>query len=272
MTIQVLVAAMNQGDYSLLKKMNIQSNVIVGNQSSRNSIEEIDFNGYKAIYLNFKERGVGLNRNNALIRATGDICVFADEDLVYVNDYVNRIESWFKKIPEADALIFNILTLGDDQHRRNNKKVSRVRFYNSLNYGAVRIAVKRDVLLKKRICFSQLFGGGALYSSGEDTLFIHDMLKNGMKIYVVPETIASVDQTTSTWFSGYHEKFFHDKGALMKALFPHMYWLLDLIYFPFRFRSIAHHKIKDMQKWMFDGSHDYSIMKHEIHESPNTMN
>ena len=78
MNVQVLVAAMHQTDYSLLQKMNIRSDVIVGNQCDRNSVENFEFNGYKATYLNFKELGVGLNRNNALIRATGDICLFAD--------------------------------------------------------------------------------------------------------------------------------------------------------------------------------------------------
>ena len=90
MQIQVLVAAMNQKmqDYSLLDKMNIHSDVIVGNQCNYNSIEAFEYNGYRAIYLNFKERGVGLNRNNALMRATGDICLFADDDIsIYPKDY-----------------------------------------------------------------------------------------------------------------------------------------------------------------------------------------
>ena len=37
--VQVLVAAMNQIDHSLLSKMNIQSDAIVANQCSFNSIE-----------------------------------------------------------------------------------------------------------------------------------------------------------------------------------------------------------------------------------------
>ena len=69
--VQVLVAAMNQHDYSLLDKMNIQSDVIVANQSDFNRVDVFDYKGNQAIYLNFEERGVGLNRNNALMRATG---------------------------------------------------------------------------------------------------------------------------------------------------------------------------------------------------------
>ncbi|NMA73352.1 MAG: hypothetical protein GX963_04170 [Bacteroidales bacterium] len=66
MTIEVLIATMDQEDHSLLEKMNIQSNAIVGNQCGRNEVEEIEYEGHKIKFLSFNERGVGLNRNNAL--------------------------------------------------------------------------------------------------------------------------------------------------------------------------------------------------------------
>ena len=83
MVIQVLVAAMNQKDHSLLEKMNIKSNAIIGNQCDYNSIEKFKYKDYDIVYLNFAEKGVGLNRNNSLMRATGDICLFADDDMIY---------------------------------------------------------------------------------------------------------------------------------------------------------------------------------------------
>ena len=109
MKVQVLVASMNQKDHSLLDKMNIRSDAIVGNQCDYNSIEEFEFKGNKAIYLNFAERGVGLNRNNALMRATGDICLFADDDMVYVDDYVEKVKNMFALHPYADVIVFNLI-------------------------------------------------------------------------------------------------------------------------------------------------------------------
>jgi glycosyltransferase involved in cell wall biosynthesis len=95
--IQVLVAAMHQKDHSLLEKMHIKTDAIVANQCEHNSIEDFEWNGNKIRYLNFAERGVGLNRNNALMRATGDICLFADDDMVYVDDYVEKVKSAFER-------------------------------------------------------------------------------------------------------------------------------------------------------------------------------
>ena len=69
MKIQVLVAAMHQSDHSLIDKMNITTDAIVGNQCDFDSVEHFEHNSNKITYLNFKERGVGLNRNNTLMRA-----------------------------------------------------------------------------------------------------------------------------------------------------------------------------------------------------------
>ena len=108
MRIQILVAAMNQKDHNLLKKLNIRSDVIVGNQCGYDSVEHFEYNGKAATYLNFNEKGVGLNRNNTLMRADGDICLFSDDDMVYMNDYVEKVENAFLHYPNADVIIFNL--------------------------------------------------------------------------------------------------------------------------------------------------------------------
>ena len=107
MRIQVLVAAMHQTDHSLLEKMNIQTDAIIGNQCDRNEVEDFEWNGHRIKYLNFAERGVGLNRNNALMRADADICLFADDDMVYVDGYAEKILTAFNENPDADVIVFN---------------------------------------------------------------------------------------------------------------------------------------------------------------------
>ena len=216
MELELLVAARNQTDCSLPMKMNIQTDAIIGNQCDFNSVEEIEYNNHKIKYLNFSERGVGLNRNNALMRAGADILVFADEDEKFNDGYADIIKKAYLELPDADAIIFNILPIIPG--RREIKKVGRVKFFNALNYGTVRLTVKREAVERENITFHRQFGGGTVYSSGEDTLFIVDLLKKGLKIYVYPAFIATVDQTTSTWFEGYTEKYFYDKGALFAAL------------------------------------------------------
>ena len=59
MKIEVLVAAMHQDDLSLPGKMNITTDVIVGNQCDHCSDEESVMNGHNVRYFNRPDRGVG---------------------------------------------------------------------------------------------------------------------------------------------------------------------------------------------------------------------
>lgn len=217
--VQVVVATMHQKDFSKIKKMNLNSDVIFANQTDETFFSEKNFGNYTAKMISTQTRGVGINRNFGLQYATGDILLIADDDMIYTDNYVQTVISAFNENPQADAIIFNIETIGADKGRRQNDSVKRIHIRNGLNYGAARLAVKRNVLIRERIHFSTCFGGGTMYSAGEDTLFICDMLRKKLKIYTYPATIASVDQTSSTWFTGYNEKLIYDRGAFFSAAF-----------------------------------------------------
>lgn len=226
MGIQVLVAAMNQKDHSMLGEMNIQSDTIIGNQCDRNEIEEFAYNGYTIKYLSFAERGVGLNRNNALMRASSDICLLADDDMRFRDGYAEIVEKCFKENPDSDVIIFNI---GGCHSRYVIKKKFRVSYRNFMRFGAARVAFRRKSITKHGIFFNLQFGGGAKFSAGEDTLFLYNCLKNGLKITAVPVYIATLlDNRESTWFEGYTNKYFIDRGALFAAISGKWAWLLCL--------------------------------------------
>lgn len=216
--IQVLVATMGQVDHSLISKMNLQTDAVIGNQCERCSNDEYVINGKKYLYLNRPERGVGLNRNTALSHMGNGIITIADDDMTFVDNYESIIQNAFNQLPDADAIIFNIQTIGTDMGRRINSKIKRIHFFNAFNYGATRISIKSVCVKRENLSFHTCFGGGTRYSCGEDTLFIADMLRHHLKIYAYPAFVGSVDQTSSTWFNGYTEKFYFDKGVLNKAL------------------------------------------------------
>lgn len=224
MKIQVLVAAMHQKDHSLLERMNIRSDCIVGNQCDRNEVEEFEYKGYRIKWLSFNERGVGLNRNNTLMRADGDICLFADDDMRYVDSYPSIIEKAFDGLPDADVIVFNLIEKDSDRHKI--KKLQRVRWYNYLRYGTARIAFRLAPVKRNGIYFNQCFGGGTEHSHGEDNLFLTACLNHKLKIYAYPQNIAELtDERESTWSSGYGKKYLIDQGALYKTV-SKKYWRL----------------------------------------------
>ncbi len=232
--LEVLIAAVNK-QISLYNELNLDSHCIIANQCNSVGFMSND----KCKYISTNTRGVGKNRNIALMYSSAKYILFGDDDINYVNNLEEIIVNCFNEIKNADVLIFNIETTGNDeiaQGRRQNRKVKRVRWYNYMNYGAVRIACRRERIFQNNIWFSDLFGGGAKYSCGEDTIFLSDCLKNKLKIYCVPITIATVDQSSSSWFNGYNEKYFIDKGALLRKTSPIMYRLF-IRYYAFKMRT-----------------------------------
>ena len=109
MKIEVLVAAMGQSDCQLIADMNIQTDALIGNQCDKNEIREFQIDDKKIIYYSFNERGVGLNRNNTLLRTRADICILADDDMRFVENYEKIVREAFLKNPSADVIIFNLL-------------------------------------------------------------------------------------------------------------------------------------------------------------------
>ncbi|PFK38341.1 glycosyl transferase 2 [Bacillus cereus] len=262
MSVQVLVAAMHQKDHSILKKMNIQSDAIIINQCERNEFEKFKYQGHEILLYSLNERGVGRSRNNALMRASKDICLFSDEDMIYVDGYAELISNEFKKNPNADVIIFSLESLNKDKPLSVIRQNKRVRRKEAMRYGCARIAFKRESVLKKNIWFSLLFGGGAKYSSGEDTIFLQDCLKKGLKVYKSTIKIADVKQEKSTWFNGYTEKLFFDKGVLLATVMPKIarFYALGLSYKYWKNKSVT------MSFWDI-----YNAMKNGIDGKKNVM-
>ena len=216
--VQVLVAAVNADVPELVRKMNLQTDALIVNQCDHYGYEEFEHAGHGIRVFSMAERGVGLSRNTALMRSDGDIILFSDEDIRLEDGYEEKLQKGFGENPDADLLLFN-LKVDPSRATYHNASRHRVHWYNYGRYGIVEAAVRREAILRANISFSLLFGGGARYSNGEDSLFFHDCLKKGLHIYTDTENIGEEILRESTWFHGYSEKFFFDRGVLYAYLY-----------------------------------------------------
>ena len=69
---------------------------------------------------------------------------------------------------------------------------------------------------------------GARYSAGEDSLFLKEFMDKGYSVYTAPVTIAREEAGESTWFQGYNEKFFRDRGVLYRYLYGKLAGIMAL--------------------------------------------
>ncbi len=218
MSVQLLISCVNENIQELLQKAQLNSPVVIVNQCDKDLQERLEHNGHPVAIYHRNERGVGRSRNVALMHADQEICLFGDEDIVYAEGYEALIENEFAKHPEADGILFQV-EVTPERRTYTNDAWGKVSLLNCGRYPAYSMAFRTEKLHKTGVKFSLLFGGGAKYSNGEDSLFIRELIKAGMQIYKSPVEIGEEIPRPSTWFTGYHEKFFFDRGVLYHFLY-----------------------------------------------------
>ena len=257
---EILCVTMHQKDFSKIKEMNIHSDVFFANQADTTTYQSVSFEGHTARMITTDTRGVGVNRNLALTYAKGDICLFADDDVQYNDNLEETVVGEFERHPDADVMIFHLDT--DDPYRKQKQypTTRKCTPWERMPWGGLRIAVRLQAVRKANIWFTSLFGGGCIFPSGEDSMWLTDAKRKGLTFYVSKETIGKVSFNVSTWYTGADERFYYGKGAFYQAVHPKTKWFW-MLYFLFRTKRSSELSFREKWRWMSRGGMGYVEIK-----------
>lgn len=214
MKLEILLSCMFQNDGKLIEKSHITGDAIIINQCDEEKYQEYQTpNGVAKVYST-TERGLTKSRNMAIKKSTADVCMLCDDDEVFVADYAEKILNAYKEIPLADVIIFKMI----DRPTRFGDEIKQLKFPQTMQVSSWQISFKRESLIKNGVSFDELLGAGTGNGAEEELKFLTDCEKSGLKIYYYPIEIASVGQTQSTWFKGFTEQFFIDRGATTRYI------------------------------------------------------
>lgn len=207
-----------------IKKMNIKSKYLIINQTNK---EKVDINNPNVV-TKF-EKGLSKSRNTAIDKSTGDIILLADDDVIYNENYEKIIYEAYKKYEDADIICFFV------ESRNPKRKIKRlstgkIGFIKSMKIVSFEISFRKKSIINNKLKFDERFGAGTELNRGEEQIFLYSALKKGMKIIFVNKKIAEVEQSESSWFSKYDEKFFSIQGKIFKELASKFYLLLIVQY------------------------------------------
>lgn len=227
---EVLCVTMGRKDFNLYNTMNLNSDVVFANQCDNTMYSEKIIDGNKVKMISTETRGVGVNRNLAVMYATAEICLMSDDDMVYRDGYEKLIIEEYERHPEADIIIFNIGTTTPEFGRipTVTKKYKKLNTFSRCPYGAPRISFRLNSVKTSNIEFSTYFGGGCLYSNGEDSIWLSQMMNAGLKIYISPIFIGDVSYEQTTWEISDEGEKLYTKGAMYSAgrkKFKHLFVL-----------------------------------------------
>jgi len=226
-SIEVLISCMCQDDATIAKKINISSDAVIVNQCGRNEYTESFVNEHKVRMYSCMDRGLSKSRNTALSNSTSDICLLCDDDEYLENDYVAKIHEGYSMYPDAAVIAFEL-------HRprgscwKTSRKLGR---FSALRISSCQITFKRELIKNSAIKFNEAFGAGTQFSSGEEMVFLHDCLFKGLNVYYVPLIIGSVTRTQSTWFKGFTESYFVNRGVVTRFSMGLFFATLYSMYF-----------------------------------------
>lgn len=204
--------------------------LIVGTQTNYEELKELLSNysfENKIVY----DSGIGCSssRNVAKAYATGDIYNYSDDDAWYLEKSLEIVVDYFKK-NDSDAISFmhidpekNISTLNYSKEAMFN--IGKIK---SLKLASLDMWYRNSAVDIKSHSFDERFGIGTDNNSGEENIFIMDLLKQGKKIDFFPEIVAYHPYKEVNYID---EKSFISKGPLFKRLFGSFFGSLLFIAF-----------------------------------------
>lgn len=214
MTLEVLVSCMHQKDGSLLERSRISGDAVVINQCSWEDYREYPTDHGTGRVYSTRQRGLTRSRNMAIQNARADVCLLCDDDEVFVPNYGQEVLSAYENLPQADVIIFKMVNRPPSFPDR----IMELKFPKTMKVSSWQISFRRQRLLDANVRFDELLGAGTGNGAEEELKFLLDCEKSGLKIYYVPTEIASVGQEQSTWFSGFTETFFENRGATTRYI------------------------------------------------------
>ena len=228
MDLDVLVSTMYD-EINIYKEMNIQGSSVIVNQTDFEDEKVLTTkNNGRLKFINSKGRGLSKSRNLAINNSESDICIFADNDVVYESNYIDTILKAYKKYPDASVIAFTVSSTNIDRpsNRLNTGRVNRIM---SMKISSVQISFKRSIIEEYQLYLNENFGAGSgTFSNGEENIFLYNAIKKGLKVYYVDQKIAEVNHDESTWYGQNPEKDLLTKGAMFYTMSSVLYPLYNI--------------------------------------------
>lgn len=259
MKLEILMSCMFQEDDRLVRESGITGDAVVINQCSREERKQFQTENGKALMISTTQRGLTKSRNMAIANASADVCLLCDDDERFVQGYENLILSAYEKLPQADVIIFKMV----NRTPSFADQVMELKFPKTMKVSSWQISFRRESLLRSGVRFDELLGAGTGNGAEEELKFLLDCQRAGLKIWYVPEAIASVAQAESTWFQGFDARFFYNRGATTRYILGLPLAFAYACYYVFRKRTLYAGQISPWNalKAIFRGMWENKISK-----------
>lgn len=259
MKLDILLSCMHQENMDILRDSGITGSAVVINQCGREGERSVSTKSGTVRWIDTTDRGLTRSRNMAIEHSDGDICMLCDDDERFPENYEERILGAYESLPQADVIIF---TVGNWKNSFGNE-IRELRFPRTIKASSVQISFRRQSLIRTGVRFDPHLGAGSGNGAEEEMKFLLDCQKAGLRIFFVPTEVAALRSQDSTWFRGFDEAFFYNRGATTRYILGYPLAAAYGIYYIVRKRPMYRETITPLgaMKALFRGIHENKITK-----------
>ena len=230
-SLEILISTKDRDNLDFLNNIFVNNNTHSNPILIINQTQNLNFScphSYNINLINVNEIGLSKSRNLAIANAKADICLLADDDIVYENNFESIIINAFNLNPSADIITFKMNDFKGNSFKdypiikKHNKK--SLSFVNS-----VVIAFRRNSIISNKVFFDENFGLGSTFQTADEYVFLRNALNLNLNIVFHNEVILShpVDSSGKDVAS---DRILFAKGALFYKYY-NILSLLKLIHY-----------------------------------------
>lgn len=259
--LEILVSTVNRYSLDFLEVMfqnNSLSNyqILVINQTTADCIIHSSEPNIRVI--NSFEKGLSKSRNLAIENAVGDICLLADDDVVYLEGFERHIEEAYQKFTDADVITFKTITTENKPFSNYPERSTKLSSF-SKHVLSIEISFKRSSILNSSTLYNEFFGLGATFQDSENYLFLLDLQKQtDLNLYFVPEFIVMHPPLTSS-DEVVSDRLIFARCALNYKLYGNAayVYVFKYLFYLIRHRLITFNELNDKFKVAQSGIHTF---------------
>lgn len=231
---EILLSCMFLSDSKeMIKRSHITSDTVIINQCDEENYKEENICNALLRTFSVTDRGLTKSRNLAISKSQADICITCDDDEIFNDGYEKAVLSAYDALPDADIIIFDMV----DRPLKWGNSIKRLGYIDLMSVSSWQITFRREKLLASGVLFDENMGAGSGNGAEEEFRFLTQCRKAKLRIYHYPFRLASVAQTQSTWFKGFDEEFFVNRGNTTRYIMGLPLSVLYAAYYAFAKRK-----------------------------------
>ncbi len=152
---------------------------------------EIDLpKNFEFQFAQSQEKGVAKSRNVVIDSSTTKYLLFADDEIVFLEDGVKSVISYLESNPDCDMVLAQAMDPKGALRKKYPSGIVQLSKYNSAKAATYEMIIRVESIKSKGVYFDETFGAGVENYLGDEYIFISDLIKKGGKAVFLPVTIA----------------------------------------------------------------------------------